>query len=127
MGRVRIVEIQRRNMAKPKYKRKKAKWRVVETKEQDGAAVQVSELPLRIPRYSFRVGSSNFEDGALRIGNHLTSFNAESGALLLAELGEKYRLKREAKKKEVEDAKQAWIDNNNADSSDSDDPSDSED
>lgn len=114
MSRVRIVEIQKKDMAKPNYKRKKAKWRVVETKEQDGAAVQVSELPLRIPRYSFRVGSSNFEDGALRIGTHLTSFNAESGALLLAELGEKYRLKREAKKQEIESAKQEWLDKNNA-------------
>jgi len=93
-------------------KKKGIKWRVIETREVEGAAVQVCELPLRIPRYSFKVGTASLEGGSMRVGNRLTVFNAEAAALLLAELGEKYRLKRESVISEIEDAKKKWRDEN---------------
>jgi len=91
-------------------KRERAQWKVVQTEVRDNAAVQVSELPLKVPRYSFKVGTAQLDEetGDMRIGNRLTVFNVLDAAELLAELGKKYVDKREARIEEIEAKKAQW-------------------
>lgn len=102
-----VIEIQ--PMVKPTGDRR-AQWRVIETRVKGTAAVQVSELPLRVPRYSFRVGSAQHDDksGEMRIGPRLTVFNVQEATELLAELGKIYVDLRESKIEELEKKKEAW-------------------
>jgi hypothetical protein len=98
-------------------KRERAQWKIVETKVKDDAAVQVSELPLKIPRYSFKVGTAQLDEetGDMRIGSRLTVFNVEDAAVLLTALADKYVKKRKARIKEIEDKKAAWAAKQNTD------------
>jgi hypothetical protein len=91
-------------------KRERAQWSVIETRVHDNAAVQVSELPLKIPRYSFKVGTAQLDEdtGEMRIGNRLTVFNVIDAAELLMELGQKYVDKREHRIEEIESKKAHW-------------------
>ena len=90
-----------------KHKGKRVEWQIIETKFKDNAVVQVSKLPLKIPRYSFKVGTAQFDDdtGELRIGTRLTNFNVEEAALMLTNLAKKYVGRRDARIAEVEKAK----------------------
>lgn len=85
-------------------------WKILETKVRGSAAVQISVLPLRVPRYSFRVGSAQFDDqsGDVRLGPFVTIFNYEDAAELLKELGKKYSDMRESRIEEVEAIKEQW-------------------
>jgi hypothetical protein len=100
------------NLLGNKYngKRERAQWAVVETKVEDNAVVQVSELPLKVPRYTFRVGTAQWDEdtGEMRIGNRLTIFNVEDAAVLLTALSEKYVKKRQDKVDEIEKKKAQW-------------------
>ena len=93
-----------------KYRSKqgRAQWKIIETKVKDNAVVQVSELPLNVPRYSFQVGTAQYDDetGDIRIGSRLTNFNVEEAATLLTVLAKKYVDKREARISEVEKTKE---------------------
>ena len=85
-------------------------WKILETKVRGTAAVQISVLPLRVPRYSFRVGSAQFDEGSseVRLGPFVTIFNFEDAADLLKELGRKYSDIRETRIEEVEAIKEQW-------------------
>lgn len=98
-------------------KNNRVKWRIIETRVQDNAAVQVSELPLKIPRYSFKVGTAQLDEetGDMRIGPRLTSFNFEDAIELLQLLGQKYQDKREQRIEEVEAKKAEWQQSNSRD------------
>ena len=91
-------------------KRARAEWKVIETQVRDNAAVQVSELPLKIPRYSFKVGTAQFDEetGDMRISNRLSVFNVIDAAELLATLGRKYVDMREDRIEEIEAKKARW-------------------
>jgi hypothetical protein len=98
-------------------KRERAQWRVIDTRVKENAAVQVSELPLKVPRYSFRAGTAQFDKDTneVRIGSRLTVFNVLEAADLLREVGEKYVQLREDKIEEYEDAKRRWQQENTPD------------
>lgn len=85
-------------------------WKILETKVKGTAAVQVSVLPLRVPRYSFKVGSAQFDEksGEVRLSPFVTIFNYEDAADLLIALGKKYHDMRESKIDEVEALKEKW-------------------
>lgn len=92
----------------------KVEWRVVETRARDGVGVEVSELPLKIPRYTFRVGSARFEKDEYGkticiIQPRLTTFNYMEAVKLLHEVGEKYENKREDAIAEAENLKIDWV------------------
>jgi len=112
MKRRKIVEMHLGN--RHSGKRERAQWRVIETKIKDNAAVQVSELPLKVPRYSFRVGTAQLDEdtGEMRIGNRLTVFNVEDAAELLTDLGKKYVDMREQRINEIEAKKAKWREEN---------------
>jgi hypothetical protein len=84
------------------------RWEVVELIVRDQAAVEVSMLPLPIPRFTFRVGTAHFDPDTkmTRVGPRLTTFNAEDGAELLTEVYKKYNLIREEKIQELERLKE---------------------
>ena len=85
-------------------------WKVLETKVRGDAAVQVSTLPLRIPRYSFKVGSAQFDKatGEVHLGPFVTIHNYADAASLLKDVGDKYAQIREDKIDEVEKMKEEW-------------------
>lgn len=95
-------------LAKRNGKRERAQWRVVETRIKGNAAVTVSELPLKVPRYSFKVGTAQIDEDndEIRVGSRLTTFNVEDAVILLEELGKKYVDKREARIEELEEKKE---------------------
>lgn len=90
--------------------KKRKQWREVETKMKGDAAVRVCELPLRVPRYSFYVGTASVDAGSnkLHIAPRLSTYDVLDAADLLKELGEKYIDRREAKADEIEMAKVRW-------------------
>jgi hypothetical protein len=103
-----VVEIQ--PMGYPNGRQRVA-WRIIETRVKGTAAVQVSELPLKVPRYSFRVGSAQIDEqggGDMRIGPRLTIFNVQDATELLEELSKKYVDLRESKIEELEKTKEKW-------------------
>jgi len=93
----------------------KPQWRIIDTHVRGNAAVQISELPLKVPRYSFRVGTPQYDEatGQVRISPNLTVFNVMEAATLLAELGEKYVAMREEKIEHFEQLKEKWQNTNN--------------
>jgi hypothetical protein len=107
-SRKKIVEVS--SVPKPYGNTQNNGWKILETKVKGTAAVQVSVLPLRVPRYSFRVGTAQFDEaaGSVRLGAFVTTFNYEDAVELLKDLGKKYTALREAKIDEVEDLKERW-------------------
>lgn len=106
--RKRIVEIQSMGRDK-RRKRRKPDWEIIETKVEGQAAVQVSKLDMQIPRYTFKVGTVNFDDsGNLRVGPRLTIHNVLDAAKLMNELGNKYIDIRESEIDKFEKMKQQW-------------------
>ena len=92
-------------------KRRKPDWEIIETKVEGQAAVQVSKLDMQIPRYTFKVGTVNFDDqGQLRVGPRLTIHNVLDAAKLMHELGTKYVDIRETEIDKFEKMKQQWTD-----------------
>lgn len=83
-------------------------WRPIDTRVRGQAAVQVSELPLPVPRYSFRVGTAHLSEDEVQIKSHLTVFNYEDAAQLLLEVGRKYKALREEDIEEREELRHKW-------------------
>lgn len=83
-------------------------WRIVATRVKGQAAVQVSELPLPVPRYSFRVGTANFTEDEVHVKQHLTVFNYREAAELLLEVGQKYEERRKEDIEEREELRNKW-------------------
>lgn len=99
-----------RNKMNRKYTTKRPEWRIVERKTRGDAGVIVSELPLPVPRYSFRVGTAKYDEeiGEMYVTPYLTVFNAGDAYELLAEISEKYIIKREEFKDELDAARERW-------------------
>lgn len=95
---------------KNKTKGKKPQWRIVERRARGDAGVVVSELPLPVPRYSFRVGTAKFDrdKGELYVTPFLSVFNVDDAISLLRELSEVYIEKREAVKDELDAERERW-------------------
>lgn len=83
-------------------------WRIIATRVKGQAAVQVSELPLPVPRYSFRVGTANFTEDEVHVKQHLTVFNYREAADLLLEVGQKYEERRKEDIEEREELRNKW-------------------
>lgn len=85
------------------------RWRIHDTVVKgENAAVEVSILPLEVPRFSFRVGTAHFpqyEGDSIKVSPRLTIFNVQDAAELLTELAAKYTKIREEKIEELEDRK----------------------
>ena len=105
-----IVKIQLMGRDK-RIKSSKPDSEIIETKVEGQAAVQVSKLDMQIPRYTFKVGTVNFDDqGQLRVGPRLTIHNVLDAAKLMHELGTKYVDIRETEIDKFEKMKQQWTD-----------------
>ena len=102
--------IEMRNERNDNRADRKVQWRVIDTHVRGNAAIQVSELPLKVPRFSFRVGTPQYDEatGQVRISPNLTVFNVIEAAALLQELGEKYTALREEKIEHFEALKEKW-------------------
>jgi len=83
-------------------------WRIIATRVKGQAAVQVSELPLPVPRYSFRVGTANFTEEEVHVKQHLTVFNYRDAAELLLEVGQRYEERRKEDIEEREELRNKW-------------------
>lgn len=81
----------------------KPEWTACETRVRNTAVVQVTALPLRVPRYSFKVGTAQYDEQTQtpKIGPYLTVYNVQDAAILLKELGDKYVALREQKATEA--------------------------
>lgn len=89
------------------------RWQIIDTVVKGDAAIEISELPLNVPRYSFRVGTAYFpehEDDPVKVGPRLTIFNVQDAVELLSEVATKYWDLREARINELEDRKQRMRD-----------------
>ena len=87
-----------------------AKWRPVEIRVRGNVAVEVSELPLQVPRYSFRTGTAHFDDVAndFSVKPYLTQANGIEGAELLLEVVKVYEAKRSARFAEIQERRSNW-------------------
>jgi len=89
------------------------KWQIIDTVVKGDAAIEISELPLNVPRYSFRIGTAYFpenEEDAVKVGPRLTIFNVQDAVELLSEAATKYLDIREDRINELEDRKQRMRD-----------------
>lgn len=93
-----------------KTKSKRPEWRIVERRVNGDAGVIVSELPLPVPRYSFRVGTAKFDDEKqeMYVTPYLTVFNVDDACDLLREVSDKYIEKREKMKDELDAQRAHW-------------------
>jgi len=85
-------------------------WRIVDRRIRGDAGLVVSELPLPVPRYSFKVGTAKFDDrtGEMYLTPYLTVFNAGDACTLLQEVSDEYTRKREAVKEEIDALREQW-------------------
>lgn len=89
-------------------RRKRQEWRVIETQVKENAGVEVSMLPLPVPRFSFRVGTAHYpqeEGGEIKVSSRLTNFNVQDAIDLLEEVSAKYIQIREDAIDEIEERK----------------------
>ena len=93
-----------------KSKSKRPEWSIVERRVNGDAGVIVSELPLPVPRYSFRVGTAKFDDEKkeMYVTPYLTVFNVDDACALLREVSDKYIEKREALKDALDAQRASW-------------------
>ena len=84
--------------------RSRVKWRVIDIRVKGNAAVEVSELGLTIPRYTFKLGTAKVDKitGLVSVGGRLSTFNWPEAMMLLTEVGNEYTLKRKEAIAEVE-------------------------
>lgn len=93
-----------------RQERKRPEWRVIERRVRGDAGIIVSELPLPVPRYSFKVGTAkvNPETKELFVTSYLTLFNTQDACDLLDEMTDKYVRQREDIKDELEETRRRW-------------------
>ena len=89
----------------------KIPWRPVEKKLKGNVVVEVNELPLPVPKYSFKVGTAKIDDNGqiIDILPFLSVYNIHDAADLLRDIGDKYIAVREAKQDEM-DLRQRFVD-----------------
>lgn len=89
-----------RNTFSPTHKT----WRAVEKRVKNGVVVEVNELPLPIPKYSFVVSSAKTDDGGqiININRHIPLHMMDEAIDLLHEMQEKYAALRAAKQEEYD-------------------------
>lgn len=94
------------------HRKERPRWFVKETRVRGNAAVLVSELPLKVPRYSFKIGNVEVDEETddIRVGSRLSIFNGEDAVELLREVVREYVDKREARIDELEEKKSKKID-----------------
>jgi hypothetical protein len=92
--------------------RNRPMWRTLEIVVKENAAVEVSILDLKVPRFSFRVGTAHFPENdtdSITVDTRLTIFNVRDAVELLSETEEKYTAIREAKIEKLEERKRKAI------------------
>jgi len=89
----------------------KIPWRPIEKKLKGSVVVEVNELPLPVPKYSFKIGTAKIDDNGqiIDIQPFLNVYNVHDAADLLREIGEKYLSIRESKQDEM-DSRQRFTD-----------------
>lgn len=89
----------------------KIPWRPIEKKLKGSVVVEVNELPLPVPKYSFKIGTAKIDDNGqiIDIQPFLSVYNVHDAADLLREIGDKYLSIRESKQDEM-DSRQRFTD-----------------
>lgn len=93
---------------RPYNRKQRQEWEIVEVAVRENAGVEISMLPLQVPRFSFRVGTAHYpehEGDSIKISSRLTIFNISDAVDLLADMEVKYTKIREDKIEEMEDRK----------------------
>lgn len=80
-------------------------WRPIERRVSGNVVVEVNELPLSVPKYSFKVGSVVTDDSGqiLEVKPYLNIYNVSDAVRLLGEMSEKYLSLREDKQREYDE------------------------
>lgn len=81
----------------------KMAWRPVEKRLQGNVVVEVNELPLPVPKYSFKIGTAKVDDNGqiIDIQPFLNVYNVHDAADLLRAVGDKYIAVRDEKEDEM--------------------------
>jgi len=89
----------------------KIPWRPIEKKLKGNVVVEVNELPLPVPKYSFKIGTARIDDNGqiIDIQPFLSVYNVHDAADLLREIGDKYAAIRESKQ-DAMDSRQRFTD-----------------
>lgn len=86
-------------------------WRPIEKRVKGSVVVEVNELPLPVPKYSFKIGTAKLDDNGqvIEVLPFLNVYNVHDAADLLRDVGSKYADIRESKQEEM-DANQRFVD-----------------
>jgi hypothetical protein len=89
----------------------KTQWRPIERKLKGNVVVEVTELPLPVPKYSFKIGTAKIDDNGqiIDIQPFLSIYNVHDAADLLRSVGDKYLERRETRQDEM-DTRQRFTD-----------------
>jgi hypothetical protein len=79
-------------------------WRPVEKRLKGNIVIEVNELPLQVPKYSFKIGTAKVDPNGqiIEIQPFLSVYNVHEAADLLREVGDKYLAIREEKQDEMD-------------------------
>jgi len=82
----------------------KIPWRPVEKRLRGSVVVEVNELPLPVPKYSFKLGTAREDENGqiIDIQPFLSVYNVHDAADLLREVGDKYLAIGEEKQDEID-------------------------
>jgi hypothetical protein len=82
-------------------------WRAVEKRVKNGVVVEVNELPLPVPKYSFVVSTAKTDDGGqiINTNRHIPLHLTDTAVNLLLEMQEKYASLRALKQEEFDERK----------------------
>ena len=91
------------------------RWRPRERKVRGTAVIEVNELPLRVPKFSFKASTARVDDNGQVIETipFLSQHNVEDGIILLQELADKYAKIRAEKQREYDERADAFDDPDN--------------
>lgn len=93
-----------------KSKKKRPEWKIIDRVVRGDAGVIVSELPLPVPRYSFKVGTAKIDPDTeeMYVTPYLSVFNSGDAQDLLSEVTDKYTRIREDIKDDMDEKRRRW-------------------
>lgn len=98
---------------KPMFSATHKTWRAVEKRVRNGVVVEVNELPLPVPKYSFVVSTAKTDEGGqiITTNRHVPLHLVDDALDLLRDMQDKYAAIRESKQQEF-DARKAHMSDN---------------
>jgi hypothetical protein len=100
--------------------RKPPAWRPVEKKVRGNVVCEVNELPLQVPKYSFKLGTVKFDENGqiIEVNPYLNIYNVSDAAELLREIGDKYLAVREERQRDFDSREDRFDDESPMDDND---------